>query len=221
MLDEKEWLVKEIHHRVKNNLQIVMGLLQRQSAYIDNDIAFAAIQNSENRMHSIALIHQKLYQSESLDLINMPEYIDELITYLKDGCDTGNRIHFEKKIDEIYLDVSQAVPLGLILNEAITNAIKYAYPKDNAGFIHIVLSQTGEDENLLIIEDHGPGLPSHFNMEKIDSLGMNLMKGLSKQLGGTFQLENNQGLTIKIVFKTEKYIGAIRDSISIERGSHA
>jgi two-component sensor histidine kinase/tetratricopeptide (TPR) repeat protein len=94
LVSEKEWLLKEIHHRVKNNLQIVMGLLQRQSAYIDNDDALVAIQNSENRMRSIALIHQKLYQSENLDLIFMPEYIDEMISNLRDSCGLDNRIFF-------------------------------------------------------------------------------------------------------------------------------
>ena len=203
LLVEKEWLLKEIHHRVKNNLQIVMGLLQRQSAYINNDEALAAIQNSENRMHSIALIHQKLYQSENLDLISMPEYIEEMIGYLKDSCDVDNRILFEKHIEDIYLDVAQAVPLGLILNEAITNAIKYAYQPDQSGTIYITLVNNGERYNQLTIADDGQGLPDDFNIDKVQSLGINLMRGLSKQLGGSFDVYSEQGCTINVVFKTE------------------
>lgn len=203
LLVEKEWLLKEIHHRVKNNLQIVMGLLQRQSAYINNDEALAAIQNSENRMHSIALIHQKLYQSENLDLIGMPEYIDEMIGYLKDSCDIDNRIIFEKHIEDIYLDVAQAVPLGLILNEAITNAIKYAYRPDEAGTIYVTLVKNEEHLNQLTIADDGKGLPADFNIDKVESLGVNLMRGLSKQLGGSFDIYSEQGCNVNVVFKTE------------------
>ncbi len=220
LITEKEWLLKEIHHRVKNNLQIVMGLLQRQSSYINNDEALAAIQNSESRMHSIALIHQKLYLSENLDLISMPGYINELIDYLKDSADVGTRIHFNKEIDDVYLDVAQAVPLGLILNEAITNAIKYAYPNGESGIIHVFLHQDSTLLNTLVIADLGPGLPSGFNAERIDSMGMNLMKGLSKQLGGIFQLEIENGVKIKIEFKTEKYISFITDSDIIEKSRY-
>jgi len=206
LLLEKQWLLKEIHHRVKNNLQIVMGLLQRQSAYIDNHVALSAIQNSENRMRSIALIHQKLYQSESLNLISMPEYIDELIQHLKDSFDLGSRINFEKSIDAIFLDVSQAVPLGLILNEAITNAIKYGYPNQTCGIVQVFLSKINGEQNMLLIKDNGTGLPKGFNLEKIDSMGMNLMKGLSKQLCGSFEIVEDGGLLIKIGFKTETFV---------------
>jgi len=203
LLVEKEWLLKEIHHRVKNNLQIVMGLLQRQSAYINNDEALAAIQNSENRMHSIALIHQKLYQSENLDLISMPEYIEEMVGYLKDSCDIDNRILFEKHIEDVYLDVAQAVPLGLILNEAITNAIKYAYQPQQAGTIYVTLVRNEGQYNQLTIADDGAGLPAGFDIDKVESLGINLMRGLSKQLGGSFDINSDQGCTINVVFKTE------------------
>jgi two-component sensor histidine kinase len=204
LLLDKEWLIKEIHHRVKNNLQIVMGLLQRQSAYINNNEALEVIKNSGNRMHSIALIHQKLYQSESLDLISMPEYIDELISYLKDSYDLGNRIHFEKQIDAIKLDVAQAVPLGLILNEAITNAVKYAYAGDEMGIVKVALKRMDNGFNYLTIIDNGKGLPAGLDSENIGSLGLNLMKGLSKQLGGKLEIENFNGVIVKVSFKTEK-----------------
>jgi len=205
LVTEKEWLLKEIHHRVKNNLQIVMGLLQRQSAYINSEEALAAIQISENRMHSIALIHQKLYQSENLHLICMPEYIHEMINYLKDSSGLGSRIFFDEQVDEIYLDVAQAVPLGLILNEAITNAIKYAYPPDENGIIKIALLSQDDGYNQLIISDNGPGLPAGFNINKVDSLGINLMRGLSKQIGGSFEIMWKPGCRISVCFKTEIY----------------
>ncbi|MDP9076148.1 MAG: ATP-binding protein [Bacteroidota bacterium] len=203
LVTDKEWLLKEIHHRVKNNLQIVTGLLQRQSAYIDNDEAMNAIQNSENRMHTIALIHHNLYQSESLDLISMPDYIEEMIGYLQESFDLDNRIVFEKHLEQISLDVAQAVPVGLILNEAVTNAIKYAYRAGEKGVIYITFTGSNEQYNQLTIADNGPGFPEDFNLERVDSLGINLMRGLSKQLGGVLEVSNDQGCTVNILFKTE------------------
>ncbi|SDE02036.1 Two-component sensor histidine kinase, contains HisKA and HATPase domains [Mucilaginibacter pineti] len=204
LLEDKEWLIKEIHHRVKNNLQIVMSLLQQQAAYVDNEKALEAIQNSENRMQSISLIHQKLYQSDSLDLISMPEYMDEQISYLKSSFDLDKRIYFEKQVDAIELDVLQAVPLALIFNEAVTNAIKYAYPDNKIGTIRIHLHRTEQDRAVLKIIDHGVGITAGFNFGKIKSLGMNLMKGLSKQLGGKLEIENTNGVTINVTFKITK-----------------
>lgn len=212
LVTEKEWLLKEIHHRVKNNLQIVMGLLQQQSAYINNDDALAAIQNSENRMRSIALIHQKLYQSDNLDLISMPEYTNEMITNLKDSCGLDNRIFFEKQVDNIYLDVAQAVPLGLIMNEAITNAIKYAYKADMQGVIYISLIKAPNQYIELTIADNGPGLPETFDIKKVESLGINLMRGLSKQLGGSFDITSEQGCMISISFQTEIFNRGITEA---------
>lgn len=204
LLQEKQWLLKEIHHRVKNNLQIVIGLLQRQSDYVDNVAAKDAILNSENRMRSIALIHQKLYQSEELELINMAEYLDEFISYLKDSCDPGNRLHFERDFDEIYLSVSQAIPMSLIMNEAITNSIKYAYSGDAANVIGVSLKQIDKTHNRLTVIDNGVGLPKDFDLKTNDSMGMNLMRGLTKQLGGTFSIENHQGVKVEIVFETDR-----------------
>ncbi|MDN3581810.1 tetratricopeptide repeat-containing sensor histidine kinase [Mucilaginibacter flavus] len=207
-IDEKEWLLKEIHHRVKNNLQIVIGLLQRQSSYIDNEVALNAIQNSENRMYAIALIHQKLYLSESFDRINMQEYIDDLITHVKDCTDTGGQVIFDKNLDRIYLNVSQAVPLGLILNEATTNAIKHACPANSAAKIHIWFRQTPDHYNQLIVKDNGNGFDKDFDFTAIQSMGINLMRGLSKQLGGTFQITQDNGVVIEVKFKTEEFTRA-------------
>jgi two-component sensor histidine kinase len=203
LLAEKEDLMKEIHHRVKNNLQIVMGLLQRQSAFITNEDALLAIRNSEHRMHSIALIHQKLYQSDSFTRVNMVDYIDEMTGYLRDSYDLGTRIQFEKQIENIDLEISVAVPLGLILNEAITNAIKYAFPGAQKGSIFITINQVTDESYLLGIRDNGVGLPKGFDIKKISSMGFNLMLGLSKQVGGSFKIENHNGVSIAIDFRTD------------------
>ncbi|WP_177189438.1 histidine kinase dimerization/phosphoacceptor domain -containing protein [Chitinophaga sp. YR573] len=203
LVNEKDWLVKEIHHRVKNNLQTVMSLLNSQSVYIDNDAALTAIHDSQHRVHAMSLIHQKLYNSENVSAINMSFYIRELVSYLRDSFNTGQRIRFEFVIEPLEMDVSQAVPLGLILNEAIVNAIKYAFPDGRNGIISITLSKTAPDRYLLSISDNGIGMPAHFNNKKSGSLGMSLMAGLSEDLDGVFSIENNIGTTIKISFMHE------------------
>ena len=109
-LTEKEWLLKEIHHRVKNNLQIVMSLLNSQSAYIDNEPALTAIHDSQHRVHAISLIHQKLYNADNVSSIDISFYIRELVSYLRDSFNTGQRIRFELNIEKLEMDVSQAVP---------------------------------------------------------------------------------------------------------------
>lgn len=200
MLLEKEWLLKEIHHRVKNNLQIVISLLNTQSAYLDNEDALMAIQNSQHRMHAMSLIHQKLYQSDNLANIDMSWYIYELISYMRECFDTDNKINFVLDTEKVYLDVAQAVPLGLIINEAINNAIKYAFPLDKKGDVHIELKNIGENNYQLVISDNGVGLPENFEDTERNSLGMNLMMGLTDQIDGTFDMKNYNGLSIKITF---------------------
>jgi two-component sensor histidine kinase len=202
-LTEKEWLLKEIHHRVKNNLQIVMSLLNSQSAYIDNEPALTAIHDSQHRVHAMSLIHQKLYNTENVSSIDMSSYIRELANYLGDSFNTGKRIRFEYNIAPLEMDVSQAIPLGLILNEAITNSIKYAFPDGRNGMISIALSNTGSNHYLLSISDNGIGMPAHFTVKKPGSLGMSLMAGLSEDLDGSFTMENNKGTNIKFSFVHE------------------
>jgi len=200
LVNEKEWLLKEIHHRVKNNLQIVMSLLNSQSAYIDNDAALTAIHDSQHRVHAMSLIHQKLYGSGNVSSIDISSYIRELVFYLSDSFDTGQRIRFDLNIKPLQIDVSQAVPLGLILNEAITNSIKYAFPDAKDGVVSILLSAIPPNQCLLSISDNGIGIPPHFANKRPGSLGMSLMAGLTEDLDGKFSIENNNGTIIRISF---------------------
>lgn len=200
LLAEKEWLLKEIHHRVKNNLQIVISLLNTQSAYLDNEDALMAIQNSQHRMHAMSLIHQKLYQSENLSTIDMSWYSYELINYIKECYSSEKKIKFDVDVDKIFLDVAQAVPLGLIINEAVNNTVKYAFPDKINGEVKVSFKYTETKECQLIISDNGVGLPKDFNIDETESLGMNLMRGLTDQLDGTFSLEDQNGLKITITF---------------------
>jgi len=204
LLKEKDWLVKEIHHRVKNNLQIVMSLLNSQSAYLTDERALSAIRESQNRVQAISLLHQKLYQSENLAVIDMPSYVKEVTEYLAENLDARQRIDFEVAVAPLTLDVSQAVPLGLIINEAITNAIKYAFPNGNKGYIRVSMETAGDGRMRVTIHDNGIGLPEGYDGLHSPSLGMSLMKGLSKQLDGEFSLVNHEGLTIQVGFNPVK-----------------
>ena len=201
LLAEKEWLVKEIHHRVKNNLQVVISLLNTQAAYLDEGDARVAIQESRHRMQVISLLHQKLYQVENSNLIDVGVYITEVVNYLKESFRGNNHLHFELKTDSIVLDISQAVSIGLILNEAITNCIKYAFPNNRIGNIAVTLKEEGEGWLLLTIADNGVGIQNEFDLSQSKSLGMQLMQTLSDQLDGKFNIENNNGTVVKVHFR--------------------
>lgn len=202
LLDEKEWLVKEIHHRVKNNLQIVMSLLNTQAAFLDDKDALNAIRESRYRMQAISLIHQKLYQSDNMALIDMSTYINELVVFLKDGFSDVNRIQFDLQIAPVRLDVSQSVPVGLILNEAITNAIKYAFT--GKGTILVSLQPTDTGVLTLVIADNGKGFPDGEIPTQKDSMGMMLMHTLAEQLDGCLDIQSRNGVTITVRFKYQE-----------------
>jgi two-component sensor histidine kinase len=205
LLEEKEWLVREIHHRVKNNLQIVISLLNAQSEYLNHPSALHAIKESRERMQAIAILHQKLYQVEDTAKINMRFYIHELVENIQHGINKSERIHFQVDVADMGLDMSQSVPLGLILNEAITNAIKYAYPKNEKGSVQISLQPIDGQQLQLIISDRGKGLPEGFDIEQNHSLGMQLIKLFAEQLEGDLFFVNNNGLKIVLNFKSSEY----------------
>lgn len=200
LLKEKEWLVKEVHHRVKNNLQMVTSLLYSQSVYLEDAAAVLAIKDSLRRMQAMSLIHQKLYQDENTSTISMPEYISELVRYLHESFDTDKRIIFRQTVEAIELDVSQAIPLGLIFTESIVNAIKYAFLNGKQGIVSIYLQHDGPDHLLLKIADNGIGLPPGFDTKDSNSLGLDLMQGLAKQLNGSFDITNDNGVHITVRF---------------------
>lgn len=200
LVTEKEWLLKEIHHRVKNNLHMVVGLLASQVEFLKNEEAVQAINNSQNRIQSMSLIHQKLYQSENLSMLNMPSYIHELTDYLKDSLDIRKSIRFVFDIDNFDLPLSHSVPVGLIFNEAITNSIKYAFPNQEEGKINISLKANEEHQFTLIIHDNGIGLPPDFDPYDSPSLGIKLMYGLAADINGKFIITNNKGTKVNLTF---------------------
>jgi two-component sensor histidine kinase len=200
LIKDKEWLIREIHHRVKNNFHIVASLLEIQSSFLKNKEALSAIRESQHRIHSMSIIHQKLYQSETLSTIHMPEYIYELVEYLRDSYSIRKNIAFVLQVDNIHLNQASAITLGLILNEGITNAIKYAFAKNEDGKISISLSSISESHLLLSIADNGQGLPIDFDAGIGASMGMELLQGLTDDLGGRLSINTQGGTHIKVIF---------------------
>jgi len=197
LVDEKEWLVKEIHHRVKNNLHTVICLLESQAAYLDND-ALKAIENSQHRIYAMSLIHQKLYLSEDIKAIDMQAYLTEFVEYIIQGFGSPVNISVRIDADKVMLDVVQAIPVGLIINEGISNAFKHAFPNHQSGKI-IISFKHMDNDLLLTISDDGVGFNINSTQEN-NSLGLELIRGLSKDLHGYLTINNNKGTTIRLRF---------------------
>jgi two-component sensor histidine kinase len=195
LLTEKEWLLKEVHHRVKNNLHTIFCLLESQAAFLDND-ALKAIENSQNRIYAMSLIHQKLYQSDEIKEVDMSLYFAEFLLFISDSFDLNARgIRIVQEVDHIKLGIAVAMPLALILNEGLTNAIKYAFEGREKGNIKITLKQNERIE--LIIADDGVGMQD-VNHLVYNSLGIQLMQGLSADIGASITFEVNNGTIISI-----------------------
>jgi len=199
-LKEKEVLIKEVHHRVKNNLQIVSSLLSLQSGQVVDNKDLELFVESRNRVRSMALIHEKLYQSDDLNRINLKEYVDGIVenVYIAYGGDK-EKVSVTSDIQDIYISLEKGVPCGLIINELITNCYKHAFPQDKKGEIRV--SVRYESNNyILTVSDNGIGMPGDFSMGRLTSLGIQLVSILTDQLKGTINISAGNGTTIKIVF---------------------
>ncbi|TAE52333.1 MAG: sensor histidine kinase, partial [Bacteroidetes bacterium] len=187
---QNELLLKEIHHRVKNNLQTISSLLHLQSAHIKDADVKQAVAAGQHRVESMALIHQKLYQRENLAAIEMKDYLSNLVQSLIDTFDADpERIRFDLNMPELELDVDTAVPLGLIVNELITNSLKYAFPDGREGTITVSL-QKNDDRLELLVADNGVGTA---NVKTGTAFGSQLVGLLSAQLGGTLEQGTEKG----------------------------
>ncbi|MGB0391188.1 MAG: tetratricopeptide repeat-containing sensor histidine kinase [Salibacteraceae bacterium] len=203
-LHEKEYLLKEIHHRVKNNLQIVSGILQLQALHSKNKEIKYIMNESQTRIKSMALIHQMLYQNEDIRYIPFKKYLEKLSMQIMSALMVdSNRIKVNIIIKEIHLDVEKAIPLGLIVDELLSNAIKYAYPKDATGQIDIWLKNDNIGEYTLVVSDDGVGLPPDFDITRTNTLGLQLVTMLSKQLKSEIKLNSRKGTEISLKFKIQ------------------
>jgi two-component system, sensor histidine kinase PdtaS len=201
LVTEKEYLVTEIHHRVKNNLYLISSLLESQGAYLQNE-ALHEIQKSQHRVQAISLIHQKLFLDGQVTHIDMSVYLREIVTFLRDSLVADDSLVFYLDLEPIHLDVAKAVPLGLIVNEAVTNAVKYAFPQrgNRAGRIDISLKQDPTGEYHLRVADNGVGLPGDYDASQRKSLGMSLIEGLSRALQARLHIHSGPGTTIEVIF---------------------
>lgn len=204
-LKEKEVLLKEIHHRVKNNLGIVSSLLQMQCRRTQDPVVTAILRDSQNRIASIALVHEKLYRSEDLSDIDFAQYIPDLTTHLFDSYNvSSSQIQLKIQVDDASLDIETAIPCGLIINELVSNALKYAFVGKIRGEIEVKFYQKAESNLILIIRDNGIGLPENFDSKKAKTLGITLVQGLVKQLRGKLEIESHQGTQFKITFTNSR-----------------
>jgi two-component system, sensor histidine kinase PdtaS len=209
LIADKDWLIKEVHHRVKNNLHTVICLLESQASYLEND-ALKAIQISQHRIYAMSLIHQKLYQADDITTIDVAIYLKEFIGYLVDSFGTEGTIAFKLDLEPLKISVAQAIPVALIINEAVTNSIKYAFPGVKKGEIAISLK---EQRNVieLIIVDNGVGInPAVLDLE-LESMGLALIKGLTTELKGKLEIQNNNGTSIMVVFNFEQILSWPKD----------
>ena len=200
-LNEKEILLSEIHHRVKNNLAVISGLLGLQSSYVEDERAKELFEESRNRIHSMALIHDKLYQHETFAKIDFAEYIKDLVQQIKKSYNPANtNIQFVITCNDIFLDIKNAVPVGLILNELISNSYKHAFMGKENGEIKIVCTKMG-DKFTMMVSDDGNGFDFQEGFEKPKSLGLTLVKALSDQIGGNVKINSEKGAAYYISFE--------------------
>jgi|GEM_PF-1914137 len=200
-LHDKEVLLREIHHRVKNNMQIISSLLSHQMENINDNTIKDIFAESQNRILSMALVHEKLYQSSDLRDIDFKEYINDLAANLFESYRKSENIKININVKDIFLDIDLAIPTGLIINELITNSLKYAFPGSMKGEINISFRSTDENSFELVIGDNGIGFPKDLDFRKTKSLGLHLVTILAeKQLHGSIDINRNKGTEFQIKF---------------------
>lgn len=205
-IEEKKTLLKEIHHRVKNNLMVVSSILEMQEDRNEDSDLNRILKVSQDRIQSMALIHEKLYRSPTLAEVDFGSYLDEIVdrlvaTYRVDT----SKIAVIKNISPIHLNVETATPLGLIVNELIANCLKHAFVEGATGEVRIFCDQSEDGLVTLCVSDDGRGLPVDFDLERVGSLGMQLVSLLSRQLDANLIIENKNGARFCLEFNEMKY----------------
>lgn len=190
-LSEKEVLIKEIHHRVKNNLQIISSLLNLQSPNLQDPITLAQFQDSQNRIRTMALIHESLYRSDDMAQIDLGPYLRDLTSHLLASYQTQRSgVALKVETDDIHLDIDTAIPCGLIVNELVSNALKRAFPNGREGEIKVEMRCNGSGQYLLVVGDDGAGMPGSVDHRTTSSLGLQLVNSLTRQLDGTVEVQS-------------------------------
>jgi PAS domain S-box-containing protein len=202
---EKEVLIKEVHHRVKNNMQIISSILSLQSGSIKDPAARECLGECQNRIRSMALVHEKLYRSGNLSRIDFAEYLRSLSAALFHSCRTdADRVRLDFKASDVSLDVNTAIPCGLIANELILNALKHGFPAGSTGTLRIGLDDLGEGRYRMVVADDGVGFPEDLDFRMTESLGLQLITLLVDQLEGTIELDKTGGTAFTVTFREQK-----------------
>jgi two-component sensor histidine kinase len=200
-LKEKDLLLKEVHHRVKNNLQVISSMLNLQSRKITDQQNLEPFRESQNRIRSMAFIHERLYQSEDLSKVNFKRYLETLATYLLQSYEVNqDSIRLYSEVENVQLDISRSIACGLLINELVSNSLKYAFTESQKGEIRIGLKRVGENQYKLVVSDDGIGLPEELDFRNTNSLGLQLVNTLTNQLQGGIEVVRNNGTTFKITF---------------------
>lgn len=202
-LSEKEILIREVHHRVKNNLQVISSLLDMDSMRMGEKESYNLINDARSRVHTMALIHSQLYQSERFDKINLAKHSKDLIEYIS-VVHSSRETEVDHAIEDfdVTLPVNQAIPLGLVLNELITNIYKHAFKKRQKGILKCEISKSSQGVITVVVKDDGVGLPDDFDFEKVQSLGLRLVRNLVReQLKGEVTISHVKGTEFVIKFK--------------------
>ena len=200
-LEEKNAMLREIHHRVKNNMQIILSLLRLQSRHFKDENMIEMFKVSQNRIKSMALIHESLYRSKDLASIDFSDYTKMMTTHLLAMYGiVMSTINLKVDIEDVYLDINRAIPCGLIISELVSNSLKHAFPKGRKGEIIVKMHSDKKGKHTLIIRDTGVGFPEGLDIHETETLGMQLVTDLVKQLKGTIKLDREDGTTFKITF---------------------
>jgi len=201
-LKEKEALLNEIHHRVKNNLQIVSSLLALQMSRCEDERIVGVLKDSQNRVRSMALIHEQLYRSDDLSRIDFSQYVEALANELvRSYSEAALSISINVNVEKVFLDVKTAIPCSLIINELVSNCLKHAFPGRAEGMIAIELRSVPGDRFALVVTDEGQGLPEDFDPRTTSSLGVRLITNLAQlQLHGSIEFESESGARVTVVF---------------------
>jgi PAS domain S-box-containing protein len=204
-LREKEVLLQEVHHRVKNNMQIISSLLNLQGRNLKDQDTLKVIKDCQSRVRSMALVHEKLYMSQNFSQINFSDYVKSLAAYLFQLHQANpNSIQLRMNLDNIFLDIQRAIPCALILNELITNSLKYAFPEGHGGEVAVESHPLGDGTFQIVVKDNGVGIPDDVDIRNTKSLGLQIVSMLVDQLEGRMEVERKNGTTVKMAFKSSR-----------------
>jgi two-component sensor histidine kinase len=203
-LREREVLLQEVHHRVKNNLQVITSLINMQVRQLEGDAGRHALEECQTRVQAIALIHEQLYQSKDYARVPFSEYAKGLAANVLHATGMSGAVALELAVEDVALPVDKAIPCGLILNELITNALKHAFPAGRAGRIRVELGTAGSGRLTLAVSDDGKGIPEGLDVRTSGSLGLQLVRMLAKQVDGELEVTSDHGASFRVTIPVEE-----------------